>query len=78
MARRTDNTSLRTARKIKNDEFYTQYADIENEIKHYIKHFENKIVYCNCDDYRWPNFFKYFADNFALVIAKAAKVLFAQ
>ena len=64
MARRTDNTSLRTARKKKNDEFYTQYADIENEMKHYIKHFENKIVYCNCDDYRWSNFFKYFADNF--------------
>jgi len=65
MARRTDNTSLRTARKTKNDEFYTQYADIENEVVHYTKHFENKIVCCNCDDYTWSNFFKYFDDHFA-------------
>lgn len=55
---------LRDAKTAKNDEFYTQLIDIENELKHYKQHFKWKIVYCNCDDPYESNFFKYFAMNF--------------
>ncbi|MBQ8183984.1 MAG: adenine-specific methyltransferase EcoRI family protein [Clostridia bacterium] len=58
------NTSLRKADRAKNDEFYTQLADIELELKHYRKHFVGKTVFCNCDDPYESNFFKYFAMNF--------------
>lgn len=58
------NSNLRTARKQKNDEFFTQLSDIENELKHYKSHFKGKTVYCNCDDARESNFFKYFFLNF--------------
>lgn len=58
------NTSLRKADKAKNDEFYTQLADIELELKHYRKHFVGKTIFCNCDDPYESNFFKYFAMNF--------------
>lgn len=59
-----NNQNLTIAKKEKNDEFYTQLADIENEIKYYKEHFKNKIVYCNCDDPEWSNFFIYFKNNF--------------
>lgn len=58
------NESLSKAKKAKNDEFYTQLSDIENELKHYRKHFENKTILCNCDDPYESNFFKYFALKF--------------
>ncbi len=58
------NTSLIKANKAKEDEFYTQLKDIENELKHYRKHFQGKTVFCNCDDPYESNFFKYFAANF--------------
>ena len=58
------NKSLRKANKIKQDEFYTQLADIEKELKYYKKHFKGKVVFCNCDDPFESNFFKYFAMNF--------------
>ena len=59
------NTSLKAARKDKCDEFYTLYPDIEQEITQYNPEiFRDKIVYCNCDDYRKSNFFKFFFDNF--------------
>jgi hypothetical protein len=58
------NRNLRQAKKAKKDEFYTQLADIENELKHYKDQFRGKIVYCNCDDPYESNFFKYFATNF--------------
>lgn len=58
------NTSLRKADKAKNDEFYTQLADIELELKHYRKHLAGKTIFCNCDDPYESNFFKYFAMNF--------------
>ena len=48
----------------KGDEFYTQLADIEHELKHYKTHFKGKVVYCNCDDPRVSNFFHYFSYNF--------------
>ena len=60
-----NNKNLKTAKKQKNDEFYTQYEDIEKEMIHYIPHFESKIIYCPCDDWRWSNFVKYFKDNFS-------------
>ena len=59
-----DNRNLRQAKKAKKDEFYTQLADIEKELKHYKDQFRGKIVYCNCDDPYESNFFKYFAANF--------------
>lgn len=58
------NSNLGKAKTGKNDEFYTQLADIEAELKHYRKHFKDKIVFCNCDDPYESNFFKYFAMNF--------------
>ena len=58
------NKDLNRAKKQKNDEFYTQLRDIENELKHYKQHFKGKVVYCNCDDPRVSNFFVYFSLNF--------------
>ena len=58
------NQNLHEAKRIKNDEFYTQLTDIENELSHYKEHFKNKIIYCNCDDPYRSNFVKYFALNF--------------
>lgn len=62
------NNNLRTAKKTKNDEFYTQFTDIQKEIEAYIEYdtnaFHNKVVYCNCDDPFESNFFRYFVLNF--------------
>ena len=58
------NKSLAKAKQQKNDEFYTQLSDIENELRHYSDHFRGKVVYCNCDDPRVSNFFHYFSYNF--------------
>ena len=55
-----------TAKKVKNDEFYTQLSDIERELIHYKDYFFGKIILCNCDDPRVSNFFKYFALNFEI------------
>ena len=57
-----NNSNLHKARKARADEFYTQYSDIEKEIQNY--NLEGKKIYCNCDDYRYSNFVKYFKDNF--------------
>ena len=64
MARNASNKLLQQAKKSKSDEFYTQLSDIESELQHYKVHFKDKTVFCNCDDARTSNFFKYFADNF--------------
>ena len=61
---KSSNSNLKSANKAKKDEFYTQLADIEKELKHYKEHFLNKVVYCNCDDPRVSNFFHYFSYNF--------------
>ena len=58
------NSNLRKAAKAKQDEFYTQLSDIEAELKHYKKHFKDKIVYCNCDDPMKSKFWVYFYRNF--------------
>ncbi len=56
------------AKSAKQDEFYTQYVDIQKEVEAYLEFdpntFRGKIVYCNCDDPFESNFFKYFAMNF--------------
>ena len=58
------NHNLNQAKRAKNDEFYTQITDIERELRHYHEQFENKVVFCNCDDPEWSNFWKYFSLNF--------------
>ena len=58
------NANLHSAKKVKNDEFYTRFADIEGECAHYKPHFQGKTVLCNCDDPRVSNFFRYFFLNF--------------
>jgi hypothetical protein len=58
------NRTLSSAKVAKQDEFYTQLSDIENELKHYREHFRGKVILCNCDDPFESNFFKYFALNF--------------
>ena len=55
---------LQSANRAKNDEFYTQLNDIQQELCHYKEHFKGKVVFCNCDDPYESNFFKYFALNF--------------
>lgn len=58
------NANLTSAKRAKNDEFYTRMPDIENELRHYSEHFKGRTVLCNCDDPYESNFFKYFALNF--------------
>jgi hypothetical protein len=60
----TRNLDFKAARRAKADEFYTSLSDIELELRHYARHFEGKVVYCNCDDPRASNFFRFFATNF--------------
>lgn len=62
------NRKLNLAKTAKNDEFYTQYADIQKEMEAYLEYdpnvFHGKVVYCNCDDPFESNFFRYFVLNF--------------
>jgi hypothetical protein len=62
------NSNLSNAKKAKNDEFYTQYNDIQKEMEAYLEYdsdvFNGKVVYCNCDDPFESNFFRYFVLNF--------------
>ncbi|OGE79962.1 MAG: DNA methyltransferase [Candidatus Doudnabacteria bacterium RIFCSPHIGHO2_01_FULL_48_180] len=62
------NNNLSSAKNAKNDEFYTQYGDIQKEIEAYLEYnpdvFRGKVVYCNCDDPFESNFFRYFVLNF--------------
>lgn len=62
------NRDLGVAKANKQDEFYTQYVDIQKEVEAYLEFnqdtFRGKVVYCNCDDPFESNFFKYFAANF--------------
>lgn len=65
------NTNLANAKNAKNDEFYTQYADIQKEINAYLDYnpdvFRDKTVLLPCDDPEWSNFTKFFAQNFELL-----------
>lgn len=58
------NSNLTKAKKAKNDEFYTQITDIEKELVHYHGQLRDKVVFCNCDDPEWSNFWRYFDLNF--------------
>ena len=62
------NANLGAAKNAKNDEFYTQYADIQKEVNAYIEYnpdvFRGKTILLPCDDPEWSNFTKFFAQNF--------------
>ena len=62
------NSNLNKAKSAKNDEFYTQYNDIEKEMQAYLEYdpdvFRGKTILLPCDDPEWSNFTKYFAQNF--------------
>lgn len=57
-------SNLCNAKAAKKDEFYTQLTDIEKELRHYKEHFKDKIIFCNCDDPEYSNFWEYFRLNF--------------
>jgi hypothetical protein len=63
------HSSLTAAKTAKNDEFYTQWADIEREMNAYLEYdpdvFRDKVILLPCDDPEWSNFTKFFASNFA-------------
>ena len=63
-----ENRQLTKAKSAKNDEFYTQYADIQKEINAYLDYdpnvFRGKTVLLPCDDPEWSNFTRFFAQNF--------------
>ena len=59
------NLNLHIAKRAKNDEFYTQLADVENELQHYSEHFRGKTVLCNCNDTEDSAFWQYFCQNFS-------------
>lgn len=56
--------SLDSAKRVKNDEFYTRFDDIQLELNHYRDQFRGKIVYCNCDDPAESHFSDFFKLNF--------------
>lgn len=62
------NKLLGDAKKAKNDEFYTQYNDIQKQMNAFVEYnvnvFKNKTVLLPCDDPEWSNFTKFFAQNF--------------
>ena len=66
MALTSRNSSLNTAKKAKNDEFYTRYEDIEAEVMKYREYFRDKVVYLPCDDpiEKKSEFWSFFVDNF--------------
>ena len=63
-----NNSNLGAAKAAKNDEFYTQYADIQKEVHAYLEYnpdtFRDKTVLLPCDDPEWSNFTRFFAQNF--------------
>lgn len=59
-----NNADLNKANRAKKDEFYTQLTDIEKEMRFYREHFRGKVVFCNCDDPEYSNFWRYFQLNF--------------
>jgi hypothetical protein len=80
--RNVANKNLGDAKRAKNDEFYTQYHDIEKEMNAYLDFnpdvFKGKTILLPCDDPEWSNFTKYFAQNFhALGIKKLISTSYA-
>ncbi len=68
MAREGSNKQINAAKLSQNDEFYTQYQDIQKEINAYLEYnpdvFRGKTILLPCDDPEWSNFTKFFAQNF--------------
>ena len=68
VAAMADTSALQKAKKTKNDEFYTQYADIQTEVNAYLEYnpdtFRGKTVLLPCDDPEESNFTRFFAENF--------------
>ena len=69
------NNNLQQAKKVKNDEFYTKYSDIETELTAYYNYnpqvFSNKIILCPCDNPEQSNFVQFFINNFKKYNLKA-------
>ena len=65
------NQTQAAAKAAKNDEFYTQYHDIEIEVNAYLEYdpdvFRGKTVLLPCDDPEWSNFTKFFAQKFEVL-----------
>ncbi len=77
------NENLTNAKTAKNDEFYTQYHDIEAEMSAYLEYnpdvFRGKTILMPCDDPESSNFTRYFAAKFAeLGLKKLISTSFAQ
>ena len=68
MTAKVKNSNLSAAKKTKNDEFYTQWSDIEREMNAYLEYdpdvFRGKTLLLPCDDPEWSNFTKFFALHF--------------
>ena len=62
-----NNVNLLKSRDSKNDEFYTPYGEIADELQHYTSYFDGKTVYCNCDDPKKSNFVKFFVEHFKVL-----------
>ena len=69
--REQGNKWMNAAKGARNDEFYTQLADIEKELSHYKRHFKGKVVFVNCDDPYESAFVVYFSMNFEHLGLKA-------
>ena len=61
------NSTLNKAKANKKDEFYTLLEDVKRELIHYTRHFEDKVIYLNCDNPHYSNFWTYFYKNFSLL-----------
>jgi hypothetical protein len=62
--RKSSNKSLRKADAVKNDEFYTNFDDIQTELNFYRDQLKGKVIYCNCDDPAESAFTDFFKLNF--------------
>ena len=83
MSTQQTNSTLHKAKNAKDDEFYTQYHDINNEMNAYISFnkdvFKDKTILLPCDDPEWSNFTRYFAQNFELLgLKKLISTSYAQ
>jgi hypothetical protein len=70
------NIGLKEAKSNKADEFYTQYEDIDKELRYYQNKFANKVVFCNCDNPKYSQFWAYFHKNFQVLHLKRLIALY--
>lgn len=65
-----NNSNLTTARRVKNNEYYMLYSQIENELYNYIEYFNNKTIYCPIDKLNYEKeqgFVDFFRNNMDLL-----------